>query len=176
MGMDSCIYKSSKENFEKYTKQKQKVKELRNKAVSFVDSLIKKYDIKNGWTEGLRESLEANCTKEEVNLVDSYIADWRNENNAREDIFTEEFYWRKPYGLHQFITQKFLNIGENDNCVHIPLSKENIETIINELKSNPSFFENDLWNSNDTEYAIGCFTQLLDEYSNDVVITYWSWY
>lgn len=173
MGMDSYIYKSSKENFEKYNKQKLKAKELHDKGTDFVNSLRKKYDIKE-WS---RESLEANCSEEEINLVDSYIAEWRNENNAREDIFSEEFYWRKPYGLHQFITQKFLNVGEDDNCVHIPLSKENIETIINELKSNPTFFEDGgMWDSYDTVDAINCFTKLLNEYSDDIVITYWSWY
>lgn len=174
MGMDSYIYKSSKENFEKYTKQKLKVKELHDKATSFIDSLHKKYDIKNVFS---REILEAKCTEEEINLMDSYITEWQNEDDAQEcDIFSEEFYWRKPYGLHQFITQKFLNVGEDDNCVHIPLSKENIETIINELKTNPTFFENDMWDYEDTIYAIKCFTRLLDEYSDDVVITYYSWY
>ena len=173
MGMDSYIFKSSKENFEKYKKQKLKVKELYDKATSFIDSLANKYDIKDAWT---REILEEKCTKEEINLVDSYIAEWRNADDARENIFTEEFYWRKPYGLHQFITQKFLNVGEDDNCVHIPLSKENIETIINELKTNPSFFESDMWDSDDTEYAIKVFTRLLNEYSDNVVITYFSWY
>ena len=148
-----------------------------DKATNFVISLRKKYNIKDEWS---RESLEANCTEEEINLVDSYIDEWRNaddaEYNTKEDIFTEEFYWRKPYGLHQFITQKFLNIGEDDNCVHIPLSKENIENIINELKTNPSFFEGNLWHSDDTEYAVKFFTRLLNEYSDDVVITYFSWY
>lgn len=177
MGMDSYIYKSSKENFEKYNKRKLKVKELHDKATNFIDSLANKYDIKYEWT---REILEANCTEEEINLVDSYIAEWRNEDDAydeaRENIFSEEFYWRKPYGLHQFITQKFLNIGEDDNCVHIPLSKENIETIINEMKTNPSFFEGNMWDSDDTAYAIKIFTRILNEYSDDVVITYYSWY
>lgn len=175
MGMDSYIYKTSKENFEKYTKQKLKVKELHDKATSFIDSLHKKYDIK----DCSREILEENCTVEEINLVDSYIAEWRIENDAIEyGIFSEEFYWRKPYGLHRFITQKFLNVGEDNNCVHIPLSKENIETIINELKSNPTFFEKGgmMWDSNDTADAIGVFTRLLNEYSDDVVITYYSWY
>ena len=121
MGMDSYIYKSSREDFEKYKKQK----------------------------------LKSN------------------------DIFSEECYWRNPYGLHQFIVQKFLNVGEDDNCVHIPLSKENIETIINELKSNPMFFEksgNGMWDSEDTLDAIKLFTRLLYDYSDDVVITYYSWY
>jgi hypothetical protein len=175
MGMDSYIYKSSKENFEKYTKQKLKVKELHDKATSFINSLHKKYDIKDEWS---RELFEEKCTKEEVNLADSYLAEWRDEDDAREvDIFSEEFYWRKPYGLHQFITQKFLNVGEDDNCVHIPLSKENIETIINELKTNPTFFENSgMWDFEDTVDAIKIFTRLLNEYSDDVVITYYSWY
>ena len=174
MGMDSYIFKSSKENFEKYTKRKLKVKELHDKATSFIDSLANKYDIKYEWS---REILEEKCTEEEIKLVDSYIDEWRNENTTRDDIFTEEFYWRKSYGLHQFITQKFLNVGEDDNCVHIPLSKENIETIINELKTNSKFFENSgMWDSDNTEYAIGCFTRLLNEYSDDVVITYYSWY
>lgn len=177
MGMDSYIFKSSKENFEKYTNQKLKVKELHDKATSFIDSLYKKYDIKDG-DKCSREILEAKCTEEELNLADSYIAEWRNEDDAQEnDIFSEEFYWRKPYGLHQFITQEFLNVGEDDNCVHIPLSKENIETIINELKSNPTFFEDSyMWDSDDTLDAIKCFTKLLNEYSDDVVITYYSWY
>jgi hypothetical protein len=174
MGMDSYIYKSSKENFEKYTKRKLKIKELHDKAVSYINSLHKKYDIKDEWS---RELFEEKCTKEEVNLAESYIAEWRDEDDAREvDIFSEEFYWRKPYGLHQFITQKFLNVGEDDNCVHIPLSKKNIETIINELKTNPTFFENSgMWDSDDTIDAIKCFTKLL-KYSDDVVITYYSWY
>ena len=175
MGMDSYIYKSSKENFEKYSEHKLKVNELHDKAMSFIDSLRKKYDIEDKWS---RASLEAKCTEEELNLVDSYIAEWQNEDYEQEDsIFNEEYYWRKPYGLHQFITQKFLNAGEDDNCVHIPLSKENIETIINELKTNPTFFEDGgMWDSDDTARAIKLFTQLLNEYSDDVVITYYSWY
>ena len=96
MGMDSYIYKSSKENFEKYNKHKLKVKELHDKASSFIDSLRKK--------------------------------------------------------------------------------KENLETIINALKTNPTFSEGNMWDSQDTVYAIKCFTQLLDNYSDDVVITYYSWY
>ena len=177
MGMDSYIYTSSKENFEKYNRQKLKVKELHDKGTNFIDSLANKYDIKDAWT---REILGEKCTEEEIKLVDSYIDEWQNADNAlydsREGIFTKEFYWRKPYGLHQFITQKFLNVGEDDNCVHIPLSKENIETIINELKTNPSFFNCNMWDSDDTEYAIKIFTRLLNEYSDDVVITYYSWY
>lgn len=178
MGMDSYIYKSSKENFEKYNKQKLKVKELHDKAESFINSLHKKYDIKDEWS---REILESKCTEEELNLVDSYvdsyIAELRNKDDeAREDTFSEEFYWSKPYGLHKFITQKFLNAGEDDNCVHIPLSKKNIETIINELKTNPTFFETNMWNFEDTLDAIKCFTKLLNEYSDDIVITYYSWY
>ena len=173
MGMDSYIYKSSKEEFKKYIKQKLKVKELNDRYVSYINSLRKKYDIKD---ELSREILEKKCTKEEVNLAESYIAEWLNNSDEIENIFTEEFYWRKPYGLHQFITQKFLNAGEDDNCVHIPLSKENIETIINELKTNPTFFENNMWDSDDTIRAIKLFTKILDEYSDDIVITYYSWY
>lgn len=175
MGMDSYIYKSSKEEFKKYTKQKLKVKELNDRYVSYINSLRKKYDIKD---ELSREILEKKCTKEEVNLADCYISEWQNEDYEQEDsIFTEEYYWRKPYGLHQFITQNFLNAGEDDNCAHIPLSKENIETIINELKTNPTFFEDGgMWDSDDTLRAIKLFTQLLNEYSDDVVITYYSWY
>ena len=102
----------------------------------------------------------------------------QNDDYEQEDsIVNEEYYWRKPYGVHHVITQKFLNAGEDDNCVHIPLSKENIETIINELKTNPTFFEDGgMWDSDDTARAIKLFTQLLNEYSDDVVITYYSWY
>lgn len=39
--------------------------------------------------------------EEEINLVDSYIDEWQNEDDAydaeQEDIFSEEFYWCKPY-------------------------------------------------------------------------------
>ena len=56
MGMDSYIYKSSKENFEKYSEHKLKVNELHDKAMSFIDSLRKKYDIEDKWS---RASLEA---------------------------------------------------------------------------------------------------------------------
>jgi hypothetical protein len=46
---------------------------------------------------------------------------------------TELFYWRKAYGVHEYIANNFLKLGENNNCERIPLSKENIQQIVDDM-------------------------------------------
>jgi hypothetical protein len=173
MGMDSYIYSFNRDDWNRKTTLKKEEQELHRE----VDKRYKIVEEKYKWTKVSWDNIEKDCTEEEREYFVSSVRKLNELSDKMDGGDSRELmYWRKPYGLHQFITQKFLNAGEDDNCVHIPLSKENIETIINELKTNSKFFENDMWDYEDTAYAIKCFTRLLDEYSDDVVITYYSWY
>jgi hypothetical protein len=170
MGMDSYIYKFNKNDYNIHLENKKKYKNLEDEYLLFYNTLEKKYGV-----EKTIDDLAKLLSEDEKQIAHNFSKRFE-ELNTKSNYPEEIFYWRKPYGLHSFITQKFLNIGENDNCVYIPLSRENIETIINELKSNPSFFENNMWDTEDTVYAIKCFSQLLDEYTDNNVIAYYAWY
>ena len=168
MGMDSYIFKLKKSDYKKHLEYKEKYTKLENEFQLFYESLKEKYNVNS--TEDLKKQLSEDDRK--------IFHDFSERFEKLESIKCEEeiFYWRKPYNLHAFITSNFLPLGEDDNCNHILLTKENIELIIDKLKNDPSYFNCDMWDSNDTKQALKLFSKIHKDYSNEVVYTYYTWY
>ncbi len=168
MGMDSYIFKLKKSDYNKYLEYKEKYKKLEDEYQLFYESLREKYNVNS--TEDLKKQLSEDDRK--------ILHDFSERFEKLESIKCEEeiFYWRKPYNLHAFITSNFLPLGEDDNCNHILLTKENIKLIIDKLKNDPSYFNCDMWDSNDTKQALKLFSKIYKNYSNKVVYTYYTWY
>ena len=168
MGMDSYIFKLKKSDYNKYLENKEKYKKLEDEYQLFYESLRKKYNVNSA--EGVSKYLSEDDRK--------VIHDFSERFEKIESIKCEEeiMYWRKPYNLHAFITSNFLPLGEDDNCNHILLTKDNIKLIIDKLKNVPSYFNCDMWDSNDTKEALKLFSKIYKNYSNKVVYTYYTWY
>lgn len=169
MGMDSYIFKFKKSDYKKHLEYKEKYKKLEDEYQLFYESLTKKYKLIN-----LLYEWKMKLSEEDKKT----LHDFSERFEKLESIKCEEeiFYWRKPYNFHAFITSNFLPLGEDDNCNHILLTKENIELIINKLKNDPSYFNCDMWDSNDTKQALKLFSKIYKDYSNEVVYTYYTWY
>jgi hypothetical protein len=169
MGMDSYIYKFKKSDYNKHLEYKEKYKKLEDEYQLFYKSLEEKYKLINSLYEWKIQLSEDDRKT---------LHDFSERFEKLESINYEEemFYWRKPYNLHAFITSNFLPLGENDNCNHILLTKENIKLIIDKLKNDPSYFDCNMWDSNDTEQALKLFSEIYKNYSNEVVYTYYTWY
>ena len=114
----------------------EKYKKLEDEYQLFYESLREKYNVNS--TEDLKKQLSEDDRK--------ILHDFSERFEKLESIKCEEeiFYWRKPYNLHAFITSNFLPLGEDDNCNHILLTKENIKLIIDKLKNDPSYFNCDM--------------------------------
>jgi hypothetical protein len=170
MGMDSYIYKFNKNDYNIHLENKKKYKNLEDEYLLFYNTLEKKYGV-----EKTIDDLAKLLSEDEKQIAHNFSKRFE-ELNTKSNYPEEIFYWRKPYKLHDFIIKNFLPTGEDDNCNHIKLSKENINLIIDKLKNDPSYFDNNMWCYDDTEYALKIFSQIYDNYSDDDVYTYYSWY
>ena len=166
--MDSYIFKLKKSDYNNYREYKEKYKKLEDEYQLFYESLTEKYKFNS--IDELKKQLSEDDKK--------IIHDFSERFEKLESIKCEEeiFYWIKPYNLHAFITSNFLPLGEDDNCNHILLTKENIKLIIDKLKNDPSYFNCDMWDSDDTKQALNLFSKIYKNYSNKVVYTYYTWY
>lgn len=169
MGMDSYIYKFKKSDYDNFLKYKENYKKLEDEYHLFCDSLRKKYNVKS--LEGVGEYL----SEDERETIDNFSKSFEKLEDYDYD-YEEIKYWRKPYKFHDFITSNFLLLGEDDNCHHIPLIKENIKLIIDKLKNDPLYFNCNMWDSNDTEQALELFSEIYENYTDEFVYTYYAWY
>lgn len=202
MGMDQNLYMVSKADYtrwyDQYTKYNNRRSELINELELDLDLFTIKYpglSIERNLTiEYITETMTSEDSQILLNAVRSYnneIAklDQDNYNCSECSSKTELYYWRKAYGIHLYITDNFLKPGENDNCERIPLSKENIQQIVDamiEAKNNESyqkeyskenlFGTHDYWNVCDFFDTLEMFKSLLNNYDDNKVIYYFAWY
>ena len=76
----------------------------------------------------------------------------------KRDPVEEVMYWRKEWGLHNYIVANFWKDKENDNLVEIPLRRKDIRKMISD-RMFPETFE-----------------ELLKGLDKDHVLYYWPWY
>jgi hypothetical protein len=202
MGMDQNLYVVSKDD---YTRWHDQYTEYNNRRSELINELELDLDLFTIKYPGL--SIERNLTREYIietmtpedslvlcNAVDNYNneldkLDQDNYNCSECSSKSELYYWRKAYGVHAYITNNFLKPDENDNCERIPLSKENIQQIVDamiEAKNNESyqkeyskenlFGTHDYWNVCDFFDTLEMFKSLLNNYDDNKVIYYFAWY
>jgi hypothetical protein len=174
MGMDSYIYSFNRDDWNRKTALEKEKQELHRE----VDKRYKIVEEKYKWTKVSWDNIEKDCTEEEREY---FVSSVKKLNELSDKIdggdSRELMYWRKPFELHRFIRTNFLPEGEDDNCNHIVLSKEAIEKILQELKTNGVNYSEGCWDGGETEYAIELFTDILEKTDFETtVITYYSWY
>lgn len=135
-----------------------------------------------------RDEVVSTLSSEEMD----YIRDSQqkvNELKITAGEFTNEelAYWRKAWGMHEFICRLTNTTGNGTDCERIVLSKEQIETMLAEMKrclddgfkdvdyKNNPFGKDDYWNENDLEFTMRVFTDVLNDYNENDVIYYWCW-
>ena len=202
MGMDQNLYIVSKDDYirwyNQYTEYKKRKSELINELELDLDLFTIKYpglSIERNLTiEYITETMTSEDSQTLCNAVRNYnneIAklDQDNYNCDECSSKTELYYWRKAYGVHAYITDNFLKSDENDNCERIPLSKENIQQIVDamiKVRNNESyqkeyskenlFGKHDYWNVHDFFDTLEMFKSLLNNYDDNKVIYYFAWY
>jgi len=92
-----------------------------------------------------------------------------------EKEFTEVFYWRKDYNLHDFIGEMF---GGIENCKEYKLDKEKIENLLSYLKDTNGEidlnFKDEIYEY-DTE--IETLKEIIKNYDDEEYIYYyWAWW
>jgi len=206
MGMDSYLYRTDRKSHEEYMKLLKEVGDKQNEIVekeinpitdeanAYGKMIREKYTelFKHEMEDNFRQLVEKTMTKEEVEKIDSFFskrdelwAKYYDCEKCLEGYEGEELcYWRKAWSLHGYIVQNFWK-KEEDNCVRIPLTKENLEQIVGELeKASPMkprsndnpFGKDDYWDSNDVEYTLDMFKNTIAEMDEDTVIYYYTWY
>lgn len=202
MGMDQNLYIVSKDDYTKwhnqYTEYKKRKSEIINELELDLELFVIKYPSLSDERNLTREYIDEIMTSEDsqilLNAVRSYnneIAKLDQDNYSCSECSskTELYYWRKAYGVHAYITDNFLKPDENDNCERIPLSKENIQQIVDamiEAKNNELyqkeyskenlFGKHDYWNVCDFFDTLEMFKSLLNNYDDNKVIYYFAWY
>jgi hypothetical protein len=186
MGMDSYLHKTTKENHSKYLVQCAKHKEIHDEFQPFCDGLVKKYGEEFFHQE--YDEIVKSLTSEELDYVHNIQRRTQELKTTDDEIASEEIaYWRKAWGMHKFICRLTNTTGTGADCERIVLSKEQIETILAELKrclddgckdvdyDNNPFGKDVYWDENDVFYTIEVFTNVLNNYDENTVIYYWCW-
>ena len=159
MGLDVCLYKTTKKIYEDLMTLEEK---LVQKHKEFDDKDVRV------WTG---EEFAPPYTKEEREIIRQLH---RQIDEVHKGI-VEIKYWRKPYGLHAYVATNFVPEGGESYLDYIQLSRKNIEKLVQELKSNPtSFYTETFWDSEDNAKAIKIFESILAEYDDDTVILYFA--
>lgn len=189
MGMDSYLYSMNKSDFSNIEKLQKKHITLKEEINSIIDSISQKH---SEFKENVcRETFEKFATKEQIIKVDSLYDELNKLDNDINDIEDEKqaelMYWRKPYGLHAYIVKNFWKFKE-DNCVNIPLTKSNLQQILDEMNSclnngfkpysdTNMFGENTMWSIDDLKCTINIIKNIMADYDEEEnVIYYYSWY
>ena len=132
LGMDSYIYKTTKNEYRAYTKWEKEYAKHNKICNDFLEGLKTKYG--NDLFEKERDEVKAIITPDEWSRALELTKATHGEyDNCSGDEPIELAYWRKPYGLHQFIVGNFHREKEN-NCVRIPLSKKAVRIILKEMR------------------------------------------
>ena len=186
--MDSYIYRTTKKEHEAYIKWQEDYDKNQVALKEYEEELKSKYG--NDIFEKKVDEIVKIITVDELNTIRSLIEETHKEydTECEDENYNsiELYYWRKPYGLHRFIVRNF-NKNKGDNCVRIVLTKENIQTIIDEMircdnnfsdRSDECIFgTDDYWDRDDLKGAIKLFKNILkNEFSDDSIIYYYSWY
>ena len=202
MGMDQNLYMVSKDDYtrwhDQYTKYNNRRSELINELELDLDLFTIKYPGLSIERNLTMEYITETMTSEDSQILVSAVRNYNNEiDKLDQDNYScsecssksELYYWRKAYGVHAYITDNFLKPGENDNCERIPLSKENIQQIVDDMikarndelyqkeysKEN-LFGKHDYWDSCDFFDTLEMFKSLLNNYDDNKVIYYFAWY
>jgi hypothetical protein len=202
MGMDQNLYMMSKDDYTKwynqYTEYKKRKSELINEFDLDLELFTIKYPGLSDERNLTREYITETMTSEDSQVLLNNVHNYTNEiakldkDNYRYDecsSITELYYWRKAYGVHSYITNHFLKPNEEDNCERIPLSKENIQQIVDDMikaRNNESyqkeyskenlFGKHDYWNVHDFFDTLELFKSLLNNYNDNNIIYYFAWY
>lgn len=91
-----------------------------------------------------------------IELDDSEIPDPVRPDDL--DNAEELYYWRKNWDLHNYIVEHFWDDKEHDNCVDIPLGKEQLKELA------------------DAGFDPEVFTQAYESLDDDHVVYYHPWY
>jgi hypothetical protein len=212
MGMDQNLYMVSKADYtrwcDQYTKYKKRKSEYEKRKSEIMNELeldlelfTIKYPVLSDERNLTREYINKTMTPEESQVLFNAIDVVHKYNNELDKLDqdnyscdecsskTELYYWRKAWGIHAYITNHFLKSDEKDNCERIPLSKENIQQIVDDMieaKNNESyqkeyskenlFGKHAYWDVCDFFDTLELFKSLLNNYDDNKVIYYFAWY
>ena len=183
MGLDQYLYRTTKETFNRRKEYRENVAKYESAVAEalnaeegkwgpFFDSLPKDefgvYDFDKFTPEQERRRQEyASMVRQtkikfakKFGLVlndDSEFPDVLQDDNL--ETAEELYYWRKNWDLHNYIVEHFWNNDqEHDNCVDIPLGKEQLRELVK------AGFDPDV------------FTQAYESLDDDHVVYYHPWY
>ena len=212
MGMDQNLYMVSKadytkwyDQYTKYKKRKSEYEKCRSELINELKLDLELFTIKYPSLSDERNlTKEYMCrimTQEEYQIVFNAVDTIYKYDNMLDKLYqdnyicdecsskTELYYWRKAWGIHSYITNNFLKPDENDNCERIPLSKENIQQIVDamiKVRNNESYQKeyskenlfgiHDYWNTYNFFDTLKMFKSLLNNYDDNKVIYYFAWY
>jgi hypothetical protein len=122
------------------------------------------------------------------------IMKWRasGEEDGYPDVEVEEVWvGRKENHIQHYVDTE---VGEVDNCDYLPLTKEDVERLVDRLRrvnedhslaaqllpTQDGFFfggtEYDEWYFEDVKSELDAFTQILKDWDDDAVYAYWAWW
>ena len=132
--MDSYLYKTTKAEQDAYNKWCEEYENKEKKLIEYGNKLKEIYG--DNLFDNEPEVIKSIITPKELETITSLICETQysnehNDYNAEGRI--ELMYWRKAWGLHEYIVENFYN-GENDNCERIYLTKENCQMMLEEMK------------------------------------------
>lgn len=171
MGLDAYIYKVKESDYKEILKIIDEMNDLQNKLKSYEDKIKEKVNSEKFW------DIVSDINLIRINLSDEDFKEFLplyNRLNELENLKskiderTEELqYWRRNWNVHDYISENF-NDNEEDNCVKIFLTKENVEQIIHAI---------DTGKLKDNYYDIKSeFKQIWNKFKDGYLIYYWAWY
>lgn len=182
MGLDQGLYRTSKKNFDSLSSSKKLSYEFKSQVAKLYSEKYKSrweslprdeygdIDVQNLTNEqkdefeSMRKGFQSDRTSiaSELNVrLDEY-----NEPIVDGDIGEEIGYWGKNWELHKYIIDNFWEDKEHDNVVDIPLTKENVEQIINWCTTGDNY----------DDYTEEIFKEALNAIEQGDVIYYHPWY
>lgn len=185
MGMDASIYKVSKEMSDRYSKCDDELNELTLDLTNAVTELMVKYPTLN--SNPSRELLEETVTKDELHKVDSLFKDEYEKEVERDGNFGKEIhYWRKAYGLDNYIMQKWSK-GVRQHYIRIFFTKDDVIELIAYMENNTDFekgysFVNtdnffgkfSMWDKYEFDRTLSMFKNLVDNWEDDMLYFYFA--
>jgi len=203
MGMDAWVFSRTKEDYRKWIELQQRLEELRNESNEKIEKKCLEYqskypDFKDGnvTAEYVKEHF-SDADREEIKgffknaLESGEIQNAEMELDECNDCGCELNYWRKNYPLHNYIVKNFLRDGEDDNCNPIVLTKDGVKEMVAVFKEELAAWEKDgdkrevEWfkptscdyvSLNTLKGTILFFENLINDFSDDTVFYYYTWY
>jgi hypothetical protein len=203
MGMDAWVFSRTKENYQKWLELRRKLEELRKEKNWKIEKKVLEYQTKypdfkdeNVTAEYVKEHFSDADRKEIKGFIEKVLESDEIQNTEMElnECYEGEHelnYWRKNYPVHNYIIQHFLEDGKEDNCEPIPLTKDGVREMVAVFKRELAKWKKDgderkveWFKPSECDYVsldalmetIHFFENLVNDFSEDTVFYYYTWY